>query len=77
MTKISQESKTFKLLEALKTGKAITPAQARNRWGIQNIRAEASRLRQAGYAVESQRRVAGNYVEVTEYRMAKRPRTMK
>lgn len=75
MQNINKDTKAFKLLEALKLGQTISPAQARKRWDIQNIRAEASRLRQAGYTVASHRRLAGNHVEVTEYMLVKQPKT--
>lgn len=35
----------------------------------QSSSAEVSRIRQAGFAVYSNRRTAGNHVEVTEYRL--------
>lgn len=69
MPRITQESKTFKLLTALQSGDRVSQAQARKRFGIQNLRAEASRLRQAGYAIYANSRRAGNGVEVTEYRI--------
>ena len=48
---INKNTKAHALLEALRDGQRITPAKARKQFGIGNIRAEASRLRQAGYAV--------------------------
>jgi hypothetical protein len=48
---INKNTKAHKLLETLKTGRTLTPSQARKELGIGNIRAEATRLRQAGYAV--------------------------
>lgn len=66
----STETKTYKLFTALRKGEAISEAKARNRFGIQNIRAEATRIRKAGYNVISQRRKAGNNVLVTEYKLA-------
>lgn len=67
LTKISMESKTGKLFQALKNGEKITPAEAQKRFGIKNISAEASRIRSAGYAVYANSRKAGNGVQVTEY----------
>lgn len=67
--KINKESKTYRLLTALKSGERLTASQAEKRFGIKNIRAEASRIRQAGYAVYANTRVAGNNVEVTEYQL--------
>ena len=69
MKTFSQESKTYKLFTALKSGTSITASEAHKRFGIKTISAEASRLRQAGYAVYANKRIAGNHVEVTEYRL--------
>lgn len=67
MKTISKETKTFKLLTALKEGEKLTAAQASKRFGIKNISAEASRIRQAGYAVYANSKKAGNGVNVTTY----------
>jgi hypothetical protein len=69
ITRISKDSKTFKLLLALKIGEKVTASQAEKRFGIKNISAEASRIRRAGYAVYANNRKAGNNVVVTEYEM--------
>lgn len=69
LNKINKESKTYRLLTALKSGERLTASQAEKRFGIKNIRAEASRIRQAGYAVYANTRVAGNNVQVTEYQL--------
>ena len=66
---ISKETKTYKLFNALYNGESVTAAQAEKRFGIKNIAAEASRIRQSGYAVYSKSRIAGNGVTVTEYEM--------
>jgi hypothetical protein len=71
MKQFSKETKTFKLFNALLKGDVISQAEATKRFGIKNIRAEATRIRQKGYAVYSNRRVAGNHVEVTEYAIGK------
>ncbi len=71
MTRFSENSKTFKLFTALYSGEAVTTAQATKRFGIKNISAEVSRIRQAGYAVYANSRKAGNGVQVTEYAMGK------
>lgn len=71
MKQFSKETKTFKLFNALLNGDVISQAEATKRFGIKNIRAEATRIRQKGYAVYSNRRVAGNHVEVTEYAIGK------
>jgi hypothetical protein len=67
MKQLNKETKAFKLLQALKNGDVLTQAQAEKRFGIKNISAEASRLRQNGHAVYSNSRKAGNGVQVTEY----------
>lgn len=71
MKRISSETKTHKLFTALKNGEKFTPAQAEKRFGIKNISAEATRIRQAGYAVYANSRKAGNGVQVTEYEMGR------
>jgi len=70
LMKINEGTKTHKVFTTLKAGKTLTAAQAR-KMGIGNIAAEASRIRQAGYAVYANTRVAGNGVEVTEYEMGR------
>jgi hypothetical protein len=69
MKRISPETKTFKLFTALRNGDKLTASQAEKRFGIKNIAAEASRVRQHGYAVYAKTRTAGNGVTVTEYEM--------
>jgi hypothetical protein len=63
------ETKTFKLFTALSNGDKISASQAQKRFGIKNISAEVSRVRQAGYAVYANSRKAVNGVQVTEYRI--------
>lgn len=65
--RINKNTKTYKLFSALKSGETVTAAQAEKRFGIKNISAEATRIRQAGYAVYARSRRAGNNVQVTEY----------
>jgi hypothetical protein len=67
MLKINSGTKTFKMLTALKAGEKFTASEAQKRFGIKNIAAEASRIRQAGYAVYANSHKAGNGVKVTEY----------
>jgi hypothetical protein len=68
---ISKNTKTFKVFNALYNGAALTQSQAEKRFGVGNLAAEASRIRQSGYAVYSNTRKAGNGVAVTEYVMGK------
>ena len=72
----SKETKTFKLFNALYQGEAVSPAQADKRFGIKNISAEVSRIRQNGYAVYANNRKAGNGVAVTEYVIGKPSRKL-
>lgn len=71
---ISKETKTFKVFNALYNGEKLTPAEAEHRFGVKNLRAEATRIRNNGYAVYSKTRKAGNGVVVTEYEMGKASR---
>jgi hypothetical protein len=67
--KINRETKTGKVFTALQSGERLTPAEARKRFGVANLSAEASRIRQLGFAVYAKTRKAGNHVTVTEYVM--------
>jgi len=69
MMRFNPETKTFKLFTALSNGEKISASQAHKRFGIKNISAEVSRVRQAGFAVYANSRKAGNGVQVTEYRI--------
>jgi hypothetical protein len=71
MKRFNPETKTFKVFTALYNGKSLTPSQAKHDLGVGNLAAEASRIRQAGYAVYTNSRKAGNGVTVTEYAMGK------
>lgn len=71
MKRMNPESKTFKLFTALRQGDKVTAAQAEKRFGIKNIAAEASRIRQNGYAVYTNTRTAGNGITVTEYELGR------
>jgi hypothetical protein len=70
MKRLNPKSKTFKVFTALYNGAALTAAQAK-KMGVGNLAAEASRIRQQGYAVYTNTRTAGNGVQVTEYVMGK------
>ncbi len=73
---IKKNTKTHKLFSALKSGERVTASQAEKRFGIKNISAEASRIRQAGFAVYANSRKAGNGVEVTEYQIGEPSRKL-
>ena len=70
MKRFNPKSKTFKVFNALYNGEALTTSKAK-KMGVGNLAAEASRIRQNGYAVYSNSRTAGNGVRVTEYTMGK------
>jgi|TARA_B110000259_G_C13954773_1_gene378272 hypothetical protein len=70
MKRFNPKTKTFKVFNALYNGEALTASKA-SKMGVGNLAAEASRIRQAGYAVYSNSRTAGNGVRVTEYVMGK------
>lgn len=70
MKRINLETKTGKVFSAFQAGKKLTAAQAK-KMGIGNLAAEASRLRQAGYAIYANSRKAANGVEVTEYELGR------
>ena len=67
ITRFSPKTKTYKLFNVLHSGQTVTASQAEKRFGIKNISAEVSRIRQAGFAVYANSRKAGNGVHVTEY----------
>lgn len=71
MKLINPETKTFKVFTALRNGETLTASEAKKRFGVGNLAAEASRLRQHGFAVYANSRTAGNGVRVTEYVMGK------
>jgi hypothetical protein len=76
MKHINPETKTFRVFQALQTGAAITPAEANKRFGVKNLSAEVSRIRQHGFAVYANSRRAGNGVTVTEYQIGKPSRKL-
>lgn len=63
----SKDTKTFKVQVALQQGETLTASQAQKRFGVKNLGAEISRIRQNGYCVKTTSRKAGNGVFVTEY----------
>lgn len=71
MKRFNPETKTFKVFNALYNGKTLTPAAAKHDFGVGNLAAEVSRIRQNGYAVYANSRKAGNGVQVTEYVMGR------
>jgi hypothetical protein len=76
MKTIATGTKTHKLFTAMKQGEKITASQADKSFGIKNIAAEASRIRQAGFAVYANTRKAANGVQVTEYEIGQPSRAL-
>ncbi len=73
---INKGTKTHKLFTALKAGEKVTSSEAQKRFGVKNLAAEASRIRQAGFAVYANSRKAGNGVQVTEYKIGQPSRKL-
>lgn len=71
MKRFSKDSKTFKVFNALYNGAKLTQAAAEKQFGVKNLSAEATRIRQHGYAVYANTRKAANGVMVTEYELGK------
>ena len=69
--RFNEDTKTYKLFNAMINGEAVSASQAAKRFGIKNVSAEVSRIRQAGFAVYANSRKAGNGVKVTEYVIGK------
>jgi hypothetical protein len=69
MKRINKDTKTFKIFNALYNGAKLTSSEANKRFGVKNLSAEVSRIKQNGYAVYTRTRVAGNGVAVREYEM--------
>ena len=72
---ITPETKTFRVFSAQRQGEALTASKAK-KMGIGNLAAEVSRIRQAGHAVYTNSRTAGNGVPVTEYVLGKPSRKL-
>ena len=65
---INLETKTGKAFKALVLdGQTLTASEAKHRFGIGNLSAEVTRIRQQGFAIYANGRKAGNGVHVTEY----------
>jgi hypothetical protein len=70
MKRLNPETKTFKVFTALYNGAALTASQAK-KMGVGNLAAEASRIRQHGYAVYANTKKAGNNAMVTTYELGR------
>jgi Helix-turn-helix domain len=70
-------TKQGKLFNALVINKeSLTESQITKRFGIKNPRATISTIRQRGYAIYANNRVAGNNMQVTEYKYGEASRKM-
>ena len=69
-------SVTSRILTFLKTGSDITQAQARKRFGITNVRARMSELRQAGYPIYLNQKTTANGRTIKAYRLGTPTRLM-
>jgi Holliday junction resolvasome RuvABC endonuclease subunit len=77
LKRFNLETKQGKLFQALVLNKeTLTEAQIEKRFGIKNPTATISSIRQRGYAIYANKRMAGNHVEVTEYRYGEASRKM-
>jgi hypothetical protein len=74
--RINPETKTHKLFTALISGEKLTPAQIQKRFGIKNVSAEVSRVRQGGYAVYANRHDSANGKTVTRYELGMPSRSL-
>jgi hypothetical protein len=71
------ETKQGKLFQALVLNReTLSEAQITKRFSIANPTATISSIRQRGYAIYGNQRVAGNGVKVTEYRHGEASRKM-
>ena len=69
-------SVTSRILSYLKTGADITQVQARKRFGITNVRARMSELRQAGYSIYLNEKTTANGRTIKAYRLGTPTRLM-
>ena len=68
-TNFNLDTKLGKLYNALVVnGETLSERQIAKRFGIKNVAATVSSLRDRGFAIYANQRVAGNGVTVTEYR---------
>lgn len=77
LKKFNLETKQGKLFKALVLDREVlTPAQITKRFGIKNPTATISDIRQRGYAIYANSRVAGNHATVTEYKYGEASRKL-
>ncbi len=71
LTRFNENSKTFKLFQALHEGQELTEAQITQRFGLKNPRASVSDIRFAGFAVYANQHTDTKGRVTTKYRMGK------
>lgn len=76
MARTSTLSASARLLKYLQSGRDITAAQARQRFGISNISARISELRQAGFAIYLNEKTTKQGYTIKAYRLGSPTRTM-
>lgn len=77
LKKFNLETKQGRLFKALVMDREVlTPAQISKRFGIKNPTATISDIRDRGYAIYTNERVAGNNARVTEYKYGEASRKM-
>ena len=76
MSSKSNSSVAARILKFLKTGADITETQAQSRFGIVNVRARMSELRQAGFSIYLNEKVTGTGRTIKTYRLGTPTRLM-
>ena len=71
ITTVDRPTKIQRVFDYMRSGAPLTAGMARKRFGVNNLAAEASRIRYSGYAVYANQRHAGNGTTVTEYEMGR------
>lgn len=66
---MTKKTKSERVLAHLQTGRDLTEGQARQRFGIGNMSAEATRFRARGFAVYRNRKTLSNGNRVATYRL--------
>lgn len=76
MSSKSNSSVAARILKFLKTGADITETQAQSRFGIVNVRARMSELRQAGFSIYLNEKVTAAGRTIKTYRLGTPTRLM-
>lgn len=70
----NKKTKIERVLSYLEAGNDLTESQARSRFGVENLSAMASHLRNKGHAIFANRKVLPNGTTVVRYRKGTPPR---